>query len=112
MLIDVLTRTPCCSPTRPKLIECVPLWPMKPTSPLWTEAYVGRAMDGPGVDYVELTLDASEDPPVVLGRTSLSRGRRAVTRERPVRSGAAPDSITDEDVADFVLSEVTSLIER
>ena len=25
MLIDVLTRTPCCSPTSPKLIECVPL---------------------------------------------------------------------------------------
>jgi hypothetical protein len=63
-------------------------------------------------DYVELTLDASEDPPVVLGRTSLSRGRRAVTKERPVRNGAAPDTITDEDVADFVLSEVTALIER
>jgi hypothetical protein len=63
-------------------------------------------------DYIELTLDASEDPPIVLGRTSQSRGRRAVTKERPVRDGAAPDTITDEDVADFVLSEVTALIER
>ena len=27
-------------------------------------------------DYVELTLDSSEDPPVVLGRTNAGRGRR------------------------------------
>jgi hypothetical protein len=63
-------------------------------------------------DYIELTLDSSEDPPVVLGRTNLSRGRRAVTKERPVREGAAPDALTDEDVVSFALSEVVSLIER
>jgi hypothetical protein len=63
-------------------------------------------------DYLEITLDSSEDPPVVLGRTSLSRGRRAMTRERPVREGAAPDVLTDEDVVTFAVSEVTSLIER
>ena len=63
-------------------------------------------------DYVELTLDSSEDPPLVLGRTSISRGRRAVTKERPVRAGAAADTLTDADVVDFVIAEVTSLIER
>ena len=63
-------------------------------------------------DYIELTLDSTEDPPVVLGRTSVGRGRRAVTRERPVREGASPDALTEEDVVTFVLAEVTSLIER
>lgn len=63
-------------------------------------------------DYIELTLDSTEDPPVVLGRTGVSRGRRAVTRERPVREGASPDALTEEDVVAFVIAEVTSLIER
>jgi hypothetical protein len=63
-------------------------------------------------DFVELTLESSEDPPFVLGRTSQGRGRRAVTRERPVRVDAAPDALTEEDVITFVLSEITSLIER
>jgi hypothetical protein len=63
-------------------------------------------------DYVELTLDSAEDPPIVLGRTSQSRGRRAVTRERPVRAGASPAELTEEDVVTFVLSEITPLLER
>ena len=63
-------------------------------------------------DYIELMLDSSEDPPIVLGRTSLGRGRRAVTRERPLREGTAPDTLTDEDVVSFVVTEVVSLIER
>jgi len=63
-------------------------------------------------DYIELTLDTTEDPPVVLGRTNVSRGRRAVTRERPVREGASPDVLTEEDVVDFTIAEITSLIER
>jgi hypothetical protein len=63
-------------------------------------------------DYIELTLDSSEDPPLVLGRTSLNRGRRAITTERPVREGAGPDTLTDDDVVTFVVSEIVSLIER
>jgi hypothetical protein len=63
-------------------------------------------------DFIELTLETGEDPPFVLGRTSAGRGRRAVTRERPVRDGASPDQLTDEDVIAFVLSEVVPLLER
>ena len=63
-------------------------------------------------DYIELTLDSSEDPPIVLGRTSQNRGRRAVTKERPVRDGASPETLTEDDVVDFVVAEITSLIER
>jgi hypothetical protein len=62
-------------------------------------------------DFVELTLDTSEDPPVVLGRTSTSRGRRSVTRERPMRAATIGD-LTDEDVVTFVLTELLHLLER
>ena len=63
-------------------------------------------------DFIELALESGEDPPYVLGRTSVGRGRRAVTKERPVRDGAGPEALTDEDVIAFVLSEVIALIER
>lgn len=53
-------------------------------------------------DFVELTLDSEADPPVVLGRTSRGRGRRAMTHERPIRDGAAVADLTDEDIVDFV----------
>ena len=63
-------------------------------------------------DFIELTLESGEDTPFVLGRTNVGRGRRAVTRERPVRDGAGPESLTDEDVIEFVVSEIVALIER
>jgi hypothetical protein len=63
-------------------------------------------------DFIELLLDSSEDPPVVLGRTSLSRGRRSVTRERPIRDRAAVADLTDEDVVSFVITELTPFVER
>jgi hypothetical protein len=63
-------------------------------------------------DYIELTLDSSVDPPVVLGRTSISRGRRSITRERPVREGVTIGDLTDEDVVSFVVAELIPLVER
>jgi hypothetical protein len=63
-------------------------------------------------DFIELTLETGEDPPFVLGRTSAGRGRRVVTKERPLRDGAGPDLLTDDDVISFVLSEVVPLLER
>jgi hypothetical protein len=57
-------------------------------------------------DFVELTLDTSVDPPVILGRTSKGRGRNAITQERPVREGVPVLDVSEEDVADFVLGEI------
>jgi hypothetical protein len=61
-------------------------------------------------DFVELTLDTTVDPPAVLGRTSFNRGRRAITSERPVRDGAPIPDLTESDVLDFVLSELTAFL--
>ena len=63
-------------------------------------------------DYIELLLDAAEDPPMVIGRTSLSRGRRAQTSERPVRQGAAVADLTESDILEFVVTELTPFVER
>lgn len=67
---------------------------------------VRLASDRSAEDFVELTLDTSVDPPVVLGRTSKGRGRNAIRQERPVREGATVADLTEEDVADFVLGEI------
>jgi hypothetical protein len=61
-------------------------------------------------DFIELTFDPSEDPPLVLGRTNVGRGRRSMTAERPVREATAVQDLTDEDVLDFVMAELPRLL--
>jgi hypothetical protein len=73
---------------------------------------VRLASDHAGDDYIELTLDATHDPPVVLGRVNRGRGRRVITIERPVRERTAVVDLTDEDVLDFALSEIGPFVER
>jgi hypothetical protein len=63
-------------------------------------------------DFIELSLDTGSDPPVVVGRISRGRGRRNVTAERPVRRGTPIAALTEEDVIEFVLSEIAPFVER
>jgi hypothetical protein len=72
---------------------------------------VRLASDRSPDDFVELTLDASEDPPAVLGRSSTGRGRRSVTREQHLRARSIAD-LSDDDVLAFALGEVIAIIER
>jgi hypothetical protein len=60
--------------------------------------------------YIELVLDPTDDPPAVLGRSNTGRGRRAVTRERALQKDIA--SLTQDDVVEFVLSEIGPFVER
>jgi hypothetical protein len=62
--------------------------------------------------FIELELDTSQDPPQVIGRTSRGRGRRMVTSERPVRARAPIAELTEEDVLEYLLSEIGPFIER
>jgi hypothetical protein len=73
---------------------------------------VRLSSEGSAENFIELVLDPSDDPPQILGRTNVGRGRRAVTRERPLRKGTPIDALTDADVIDFVLEEIAPLIER
>ena len=63
-------------------------------------------------EFIELSLDDSSDPPAVIGRTTRGRGRRMVSSERALKDGAPIAELTDEDVLEFLLEEITVLIER
>ncbi len=63
-------------------------------------------------DFIELTLDTSGERPQVMGRTSYTRGSRTVDEERPIKPGAAPDAITDDDVLEFLLTALEPWLER
>jgi hypothetical protein len=63
-------------------------------------------------DFIDLGLDATVDPPEVMGRISYARGSRTISDERPVKPGAAPQSITEEDVLAFLLDALTPWLER
>ena len=73
---------------------------------------VRLASEGSNEDYIELVLDTAQDPPQVVGRVSRGRGRRQITSERAVREGVPVPDLTEEDVLDFVLSEIAPFVER
>ena len=60
-------------------------------------------------DYIELTLEASDNPPCVMGRVSRTRGQRVLDTEYPV---GAPDTLTEEQLLDFLLKELEAFVER
>ena len=60
-------------------------------------------------DFIELTLDTSGDDPQVVGHTSRSRGRRVVQSERAL---GAPESLSEEEVLEFLLDAVEGFVER
>ena len=55
-------------------------------------------------DFIELTLDTSGERPQVVGRITQSRGSRRLDEERPIKVGASPSELTDEDVLEFLMS--------
>lgn len=63
-------------------------------------------------DYIELGLDTAVDPPEVIGRISYGRGSRTLTEERPVKPGAPPQAITEDEVLDFLLRALEPWLER
>jgi hypothetical protein len=63
-------------------------------------------------DFIEIVLDATLDPPRVTGHTSRSRGRRSISAERPVRAGASPADLNEEDVLEFLVEEIVPFVER
>jgi hypothetical protein len=73
---------------------------------------VRLASESSGEDYIEIGLDRTADPPLVVGRTSRGRGRRQITAERPVNGDVPIEDLTDEDVLAFLLTELTALLER
>lgn len=69
--------------------------------------------DRVGDDFIEIALDTSVHPPVVMGRTSMARGRKGVVvEERRVAPEKAIAALTEEDVVEFLLPELRRLLLR
>jgi hypothetical protein len=73
---------------------------------------VRLASDRSRDDFVELTLETSGETPQVFARVSFSRGSRTVDQERPVRAGAGPEAITDEELLEFLVDALAPWLER
>lgn len=63
-------------------------------------------------DYIDIALDTAADPPEVVGRISYSRGSRTIAEERPVKRGASPGAITEDDFLDFLIAALGPWLER
>jgi hypothetical protein len=63
-------------------------------------------------DYIEFALDTTADSPQIVGRISHTRGSRTIDEERPVKAGAAPGLVTEEDVLTFLLDALKPWMER
>ena len=73
---------------------------------------VRLASESSGEDYIEIALDTTADPPVVIGRTSRGRGRRPTASEYPIKEDIPIEDLTDEDVLAFLLRELTPFLAR
>ena len=63
-------------------------------------------------DFIDFALDRSGERPEVIARVSYSRGSRTLDEERPVKRGASPDAITEEDVLEFLVGALEPWLER
>lgn len=70
------------------------------------------ALDRGRDDFVELALDTNSDDPNVVGRIRRTRGSRTLEEERPVKPGAMPDQITENDVLEFFVNALEPWLER
>jgi len=63
-------------------------------------------------DFIDLELDTTGDKPQVLARVSQQRGSRTIDEEVPVKRGADPGEISEQDFLDFVLGALEPWLER
>jgi hypothetical protein len=64
-------------------------------------------------DFLELALDSTGDRPQVVGRLSVTRGRRSqLLDERPIARDTSIDALTEDDVSKFLIDEVRRLVVR
>ena len=70
------------------------------------------ALDRGQDDFVELALDSEAEPPTVTGRIRRTRGSRTLEEERPIRAGATPDQLSEDEVLEFLVTALEPWLER
>jgi len=63
-------------------------------------------------DFIELALNTDADQPHVVGRIRRTRGSRTLDEERPVKPGAAPQDISEDDLLEFLALALEPWLER
>jgi hypothetical protein len=63
-------------------------------------------------DFIEFGLDTSGEEPEVVGRIRVTRGSRTMEETLPIKAGAAPSEIAEEDVLEFLVRALEPWLER
>jgi hypothetical protein len=63
-------------------------------------------------DFIELAVDATQDPVMVMTLVSHARGKRVSTTERPLADGVDVGQLTDEHVLSFLLEALPVFVAR
>jgi hypothetical protein len=78
---------------------------------VFTPGNTVRLIAGNGADnYLELALDTKGAAPKLLGRSSSSRGGNVNQTELVLNATADISALTEEDLLEFVLSEIETLV--
>lgn len=63
-------------------------------------------------DFIDISLNAEADPPAVVGHIRQTRGSRTIDEQQPVKAGANPEQITEDDLLEFLMRAIEPWIER
>ena len=63
-------------------------------------------------DFINLGLDATQDPVTIMTLVSHVRGQRVSTTERPLYPGHSIDQLTEDHVLEFLLEALPVFVER
>ena len=63
-------------------------------------------------DFVEFALDTDAETVHVIGRISHARGSRRLQIEQPVKGGASPAALTEQDVLEFIMHAIEPWLAR
>jgi hypothetical protein len=70
------------------------------------------ALDRGRDDFIEVALDSNADEPSVIGRIRRTRGSRTIEEERPIKAGASPDQLSEDDLLSFFVGALEPWLER
>ncbi len=70
------------------------------------------SLDAGRDDYIELALSSEGDQPYVVGHVRRTRGSRTIDEERPIKAGAGPDSVSEDDLLEFLAQALEPWLER
>ncbi len=73
---------------------------------------VRLASDSQREDVIEIVLDTETDPPEVMGRVHRARGSRTLAEDLPVKAGARPEQIDEDQVLHFLLTVLEPWLSR